>query len=434
MRTTSLLTLITLSIGAALSASACANDGKTGGFAQGDDGGGGGSTNQSNDGGITSFGEGGANGAPIGTLSGKVTAPEGSIPISNALVYVAEAAPAALPSGAYCDLCVSVNSGAYTYTKADGTFSVPVLAKGKKTLVVQKGQFRKVRAIDLIEGDQPAPAEFTTLPAKTDDANGDHVPSMAIVRSDNDHIEVSLAKLGLGQIDDMGKYVAGSGPFDFYDVTMPGAATDYARLLAEPQTIAKYNVVFFPCGGNSGTTCNATDTHPGDAASQKTLRDWVASGGKLYVTDYSYEYVRQLWPGFVDWEGETNALGSACLSAPYDAPATVNDPGMSAWMTALGDTSFQVQSSWTRLSKVTPTMGADPNGMPTMITPTAWVSANVSGVAHPATVSFESQCGRVLFSTYHTQGSGGTSLLPQEKALLYVLLEVASVCAGAPVK
>ena len=48
-------------------------------------------------------------------------------------------------------------------------------------------------------------------------------------------------------------------------------------------------------------------------------------------------------------------------------------------------------------------------------------------------MSFQNKCGRVLFSTYHTEsgtgGGGGTALLAQEKALLYVLLEV-GVCVG----
>jgi hypothetical protein len=48
-------------------------------------------------------------------------------------------------------------------------------------------------------------------------------------------------------------------------------------------------------------------------------------------------------------------------------------------------------------------------------------------------VSFERGCGRVLYSTYHTEADKGstTELLTQEKALLYILLEVA-VCVAPP--
>ena len=49
------------------------------------------------------------------------------------------------------------------------------------------------------------------------------------------------------------------------------------------------------------------------------------------------------------------------------------------------------------------------------------------------TLSFEDSCGRVLYSAYHTEGEGGaTALLPQEKALVYVLFEV-STCLIDPI-
>jgi hypothetical protein len=38
----------------------------------------------------------------------------------------------------------------------------------------------------------------------------------------------------------------------------------------------------------------------------------------------------------------------------------------------------------------------------------------------------------LLVSTCHTEGTSGGALLTQEKALLYVLLEVA-VCVGTPI-
>ena len=66
----------------------------------------------------------------------------------------------------------------------------------------------------------------------------------------------------------------------------------------------------------------------------------------------------------------------------------------------------------------------------TSMTPTVWVSADVPGEGHlPATVSYQYGCGRALFSTYHTEAGTDASLKVQEKALLYIILEVA-VCIG----
>jgi hypothetical protein len=64
--------------------------------------------------------------------------------------------------------------------------------------------------------------------------------------------------------------------------------------------------------------------------------------------------------------------------------------------------------------------------------PKAWISADISSHGiRPATVSFPYGCGRALFSTYHTEAGVGASLLPQERALLYIILETA-VCVAPP--
>ena len=44
-------------------------------------------------------------------------------------------------------------------------------------------------------------------------------------------------------------------------------------------------------------------------------------------------------------------------------------------------------------------------------------------------MSFRYGCGRALFSTYHTEAWGVQSLMAQERALLYIILEIA-VCVG----
>ena len=59
------------------------------------------------------------------------------------------------------------------------------------------------------------------------------------------------------------------------------------------------------------------------------------------------------------------------------------------------------------------------------MTPKVWVEAAGS----PVTTSFQHGCGRVLYSTYHTQPTNETNgaLEPQALALLYLILEV-GVC------
>lgn len=390
------------------------------------------------------FGDGGASGsltgggdgaAPttLGHLTGKVVAPEGTIPISGALVYLTTHDPAPIPDGTYCDKCVTIDASTpYTYSNVDGTFDLPAYALGAQKLVVEKGAFRRVRDVTVASGTQPVDISLTTLPGKTDPSVGDTIPKMALVVGAWDHIEVSLAKLGIGKLKASGGFDESSAPYDLYENKFPPSATvnNPRTLITDAATIGKYQIVFIPCSGSNGTTCD--DYQPGESGVQDTLKGFVAAGGKLYVTDYSYEYVRQPWPGGITFDGATSSLGSGCQPGAYDAPADVADPDLKSWLAATGDTSFTLQQSWTMIDGLHPISTVDADGNPKTVTPKVWMNGSLGDGPHPETVSFESGCGRVLFSTYHTEGNADGPLLAQEKALLYVLLEVAGVCYGTP--
>ncbi len=341
-------------------------------------------------------------------LSGAVYAPNGSLPLSNALVYLATEKPAAIPAGAYCDECVKLQDGTFTVSAADGKFELATqLPKGKVYLVVQKGQFRRVREIAIEDaGDVDVSKDDTTLPGKPDPAKGDDTPKMVVLKDDTDFdpIDESLKKLGITQFD----------------------VLEDRALLEDETALMKYHVVFIPCG-------NEADPKSTSPTAKANLQKYVESGGKLYVTDWSYEFVRQPFPGWITWDGETSTVGSAATGDEWDAPATAVDQGLADWLAATGDATFTVEGNWTTISSVNTMPGKDPKGADVDITPKVWVTGQKAGATRPTTVSFENQCGRVLFSTYHTEGalggSGNSALTAQEKALLYVLLEV-GVCVG----
>jgi hypothetical protein len=289
-----------------------------------------------------------------------------------------------------------------------------------------------MRSVDVVAGDQSVDKALTTMPRRTDTAAGDNVPKMAVVQGQWDAIEISLAKLGLADLEPGpfgigSQIVAGSAGFD---VIGAGVQT----FLSNQAELNKYHIVFLPCSGSDGTTCN--ETASSDPTVQANLQQFVGAGGKVYVTDYSYDFVRQPFPGYVDWVGQTSALGSACQGGSYDAPAQAADPGMAAWLAAVGVTSFEVKANWTIVDKVNAVNTTDLDGNPTVETPKIWVNAQVPSYGtKPSTLSFVKECGRVLFSTYHTEsGNSGPQdpMLPQEAALIYVLLEV-GVCVAPPV-
>lgn len=374
----------------------------------------------------------------VGWLQGKVVAPEGTVPISDAMVYLTTREPDPIPQGAYCDTCVQLSPyEAYAYTKSDGTFELGAHVTGKQFLVVQKGQFRRVREIDVTTGDQQVNPAFTRLPGKNDAPNRDTIPRIAMVVGGYDHIDWSLKKLGIEEF-----YRYGDAPFPEPGGTPPGTKTGKtARALTTSSgEMGNHHIVLLPCAAfgyqqdqnNGGFLCGAP------IASEKTaLESYVQSGGKVYVTDFAYEGVRQTWPGFVTFYDATNKpmtdiskdVGRGCRGGAEDNPGIPNDPGLASWLKATGDSDITLQKSWSRIASVQPQPGLDPKGNPKTITPKVWMYSDIGGQKLPATVSFEQKCGRVLFSTYHAEGDNNSTLLAQEKALLYILLEV-GVCVG----
>ncbi len=353
----------------------------------------------------------------IGTLTGKVVMPEGTIPLSDALVYLTSSPPGAIPAHAYCDKCVGLDSYAFTYSKPDGSFELPAYEAGKQFLVVQKGQFRRVRPIDVTPGAQAVDPQLTRLPGKTDAALGDTTPRMLILPGQWDHVEKSLKKIG---VEDFEKFEPG---FDL---------NAYSEKLKQ---LPSYHIVFLPCSGTvnepgmGGTACSITV----DPKLKSAAKAFVEQGGKLYVSDWSYEYVRQGWPGAISWVGETSQLGSACQGGGGDWPAEFDDVSLRDWMIAIGEGNASLKAAWTAIEEVAPISSIDENGKTFTQTPKVWASVKQPGGTRPATVSFQDRCGRVLYSTYHAEGSdsafGQGDFLAQEKALMHILLEV-GVCVG----
>lgn len=374
-------------------------------------------------------------------LVGKVLAPEGTIPISGALVYAVSPSspPAPIPQTVYCDTCVEIPASTpHAFSGADGRFELQLPYPGKWLLVTQKGAFRRIRELDVKGAGMVVPTPLTMLPHQTDAAAGDNIPRMLVLGGAWDAIESSLAKLGLGLVDAKGLLVRGTEEFSLVECKLISIfppqvdcqPKDPATILSSYDELANYQIIFLPCdnGGLDSTFSSPT----GKAA----LLKWISAGGRLYATDYTYDVMTQLFPGYIEWEGQSGTMGSAELSSAYDAPAIVNDADLSAWLAGQGIGNFTLLESWTVIKalKQAPTPAPDDPAKTYLQTPKAWISGQVPSYGiRPMTVSFAYGCGRALFSAYHTEGSKSTgkTLLPQELALIYIVLETA-VCIEPP--
>ncbi|MEM9491262.1 MAG: hypothetical protein AAGC55_19090, partial [Myxococcota bacterium] len=99
-------------------------------------------------------------------------------------------------------------------------------------------------------------------------------------------------------------------------------------------------------------------------------------------------------------------------------------------------TDFTVEGNWNTITELTTVaIGTDDEGMPVHDVPTTWIYGGRDEQTPnlPLTVTYEpAGCGRVLYSTYHTTDSVHNGLVPQERVLLYLIMEI-GVCLDDPI-
>lgn len=354
-----------------------------------------------------------------GNVTGTVYAPNGLDPVSGALIYVVEKSGSATgdpPTEAY---------EAYDYSDPDGTFQLTDVPTGDQTIKIIKGAFTKQLAYTVQEGSNALTAADTTLPSSS--GGGDIVEKMAVVTGDYDKIENVLAKLGLGDVNASGSLILGTetfqlvdGNFTLDDATYP----DFMDFFGDPANYADFRTIFFNCGNGYESEFF---TDPNAATN---LKSWISDGGRLYATDWSYDYVEQLFPKSIDFYGTDPGLSStpeardaAEAGDSFDTTnATVLDAGMLAWLQAIGATNVDdtvIVEGW--LSAWVPIDDIN-TGVKSWAKALVWADGTES--SRDITLTFGHGSGTIFFSSYHTENFTTADLTPQDRILQYLIFEV----------
>lgn len=376
------------------------------------------------------------------TLAGRVTAPNGLDPIAGAVVYLSDDPVAPFAATPTCDLCERADLGcASARSLSDGSFALGSLPSGRHQVVIQKGRFRRRVTVDLACGANALDAPRSRLPRSA--TEGD-VPRIAVSNGDYDQLECVLAKVGLDPAA-VDLYNHRSDP----EGEEPGRPA-LAALLADATRLRGYQMLFINC-------TDAPDPYAESPRSRDNLRDWVAAGGRLFVTDHAYDFIEQVapWSPAVCWEGPTTcgaapeARDGAELGLSVDVDVTIADPGLHRWMGRLGALNpdgtaalRDLSGGWAVQRSLGPGVRAWASGAVTFGEEEHEISA-----VRPLTFSFDdNRCGRVVYSSYHTNDSssaecdgdcpypmycGDDPFTPQERILEYLLFE-ASGCIDAP--
>jgi hypothetical protein len=383
------------------------------------------------------------------TLTGTVYGPDGELPVSGALVYVTPDEPAGIPQQVYCAACTELGcDDDQTLTNADGTFSLPAASGQDKYLVVQKGQFMRVTPLDIGPGPAAINDAYTTLPGQNDPDNGEYIPLIAVGDGSYDRLEDALGKFGMGDTVVMNfeeRLVPGTETFDLWDNGQdPGfdgfaSQGTFAELVSNPDALDDYHIIFVPCSTDDFTNALSVPQNV------QNIREWVAAGGRWYVSDWSNEWLQLVFPEYQDLASWDGSVGSAD-NGSYDSLANVNDDDLLAWLEALPEqfTDINPQNdephpaldqlpqvmtvdNWSGITQTLPVMVDDGMGGMVDVGHKVWLEGPGGDPAaiHPLTVTGQFGCGKIQFTSYHTaEFFNYVGLSPQELVLIYTILEI----------
>ena len=359
------------------------------------------------------------------TLQGTVFAPNGTIPVSGALVYVTNIEPDGIPDGVYCEECVELGCEAdVTTTDVEGYFSLGTFSGGGKYLVVQKGQFMRVTPINIDPGVTVLPDEEVELPGEWSPDDGLYIPRIAVADGSYDRIEDALGKFGLADTNIANfeeRTIAGTESFDLWDNGYNPASDGFVsqgnmgQLVSSMDNLNQYHVIFVPC---------SSDTYSGSLNQQQidNIRAWVEAGGRWYVADWSAEFMQDVFPEYQTFYGGGDPdLGS------YDSLADVLDDGLLEWLEALPDplkdinplndenhpTLFQLPQvmtvdNWSGIQYPLPEVLVDDGqGGEVDVGHKVWLEGpgdnfDINNQILPLTVTGQYGCGKIQFTSYHT--------------------------------
>ena len=389
-------------------------------------------------------------------------------PIYGALVYVPNSPGGALdpiPDGVAganaCPQCADLVSGSplvTATTDATGYFKLDNVPCGADVpVVIQLGKWRREVVIPNVAccANTRLTDEQRHLPRNKSEGN---IPRVAMMSGKVDVFECVLRKIGIDDAEFTNP--SGTGRVAVYKnngARINSSTPAASALFGSATELAKYDMTVLACEGAQNATFQS------DTASQQRLVDYANAGGRIFATHFSYV-----------WLTNTNNTGPAPFNqtAAWQPNQATNDNTFSAFVdtTLQGDPLTQTRrlafSDWLQNVGATATAGRVPVNVvrrdfnAVNQRAQSWVyfdqgadSANPwtaplhytfdTPVTFPPDPAPAQECGRVLYSDFHVSNANVASntnfpaecntsaLTPQEKALEFMLFDLAS-CVGTP--
>lgn len=237
------------------------------------------------------------------TVTGTVFAPNGKLPIYNAIVYVPNAEPAALVKGATCDQCGAVTGDPVTSTLSEpnGNFILKNVPIGKNIpLVVQVGKWRRKVTIPEVKScteNKLVDPEMTRLPRNQ--SEGD-IPRIALTSGGCDTLGCMLPKIGLdasefgimsdGPSRSVHTFVGGG--VGTAGASGPNGAPSATSLWNDVNVLKTYDMVILSCECREARDGSGDGPASKDATSFAAMNAYLNAGGRIFTTDFMYTWYK----------------------------------------------------------------------------------------------------------------------------------------------
>ena len=367
--------------------------------------------------------------APCPTsISGKVFAPNGTLPLYNVTVYIPQTAPGPFTDGVTCSKCTTdLPGGVVTkaISDAEGKFKLENVPPGTDLpVVITTGKWRRQLTVPYVAQCVDTPIADGTFRLPKNRTEGD-LPKIAMVTGGCDALACIFSKMGISP-SVFGSSSAGPERIVWYNGsggvspgTSAAAPTALWNNLAELQ---KFDIVMNSC------ECSEENTNK---TAPDAIRQYADMGGRVFGSHYHYTWIKNLIPA---WAGTAQFLSTSTIGSNLVTVDTTHPDGMalSKWLQSVGATTTPSQLMLTGTPQPSETAVNSPT--------TRWLydPSYVSYMSFktPVGVPMEQQCGKVVHAGIHVSETSSVnasfptgcsaSLTPDEKAMIFLLFDLGS--------
>ncbi|MGE0870721.1 MAG: carboxypeptidase-like regulatory domain-containing protein [Kofleriaceae bacterium] len=389
-------------------------------------------------------------GKPPTTLSGTVYAPNGTLALYGAQIYVPLLDPGPFPEGVQCSQCTdSFPGGAIGNAVSDeaGKFTISNVPAGTDVpLFITMGKWRRKVTIPNVEPctDNALPASLTSLPKNK--SEGD-LPKIAIATGAFDALECLVRKLGVSDSE----FTPAGGTGSIHLFAINGAVANVAGDVFTPASglwsnldeLKKYDIALFSCEGDE-----YPENKPQDA--MNIMKAYADLGGRVFLSHFQNVWIagneHDATQGIPEWMPVATCVGQTQQVGDYtgviDGVSNPKGDTFAKWMVNVQGSNTIGQIPIRDFRQTCTTMD--------MTKAERWVYMTMGATDYPQNFQFttpleldsKQRCGKVVFSDMHVAGDSmskpdipfptgcsAAPLIPQEKALAFMFFDIAT-CVG----